>query len=63
MKISPKGLCALQAMMMLGRDLNDMSAVIVVMILTIAIGYLVDGIVLKGMERQLQNKWGLTTAV
>jgi hypothetical protein len=32
------------------------------MILIIAIGYVVDGIVFKGMERRLQNKWGLTPA-
>jgi NitT/TauT family transport system permease protein len=48
--------------LMMGRDLNDMSAVIAVMFLIIAIGYLVDGIVFKGMERHLQNKWGLAPA-
>src|ERR1700723_490976 len=48
--------------LMMGRDLNDMSAVIAVMILIIAIGYVVDGLVFKGMERHLQNKWGLTPA-
>jgi NitT/TauT family transport system permease protein len=48
--------------LMMGRDLNDMSAVIAVMILIISIGYVVDGVVFKGMERYLQNKWGLTPA-
>ena len=48
--------------LMMGRDLNDMSAVIAVMFLIIAIGYVVDGVVFKGMERHLQNKWGLTPA-
>jgi len=48
--------------LMMGRDLNDMSAVIAVMILIIAIGYVVDGIVFKAMERHLQNKWGLAPA-
>jgi len=48
--------------LMMGRDLNDMSAVIAVMILIIAIGYVVDGVVFKGMERHLHNKWGLTPA-
>src|SRR6202011_3308271 len=48
--------------LMMGRDLNDMSAVIAVMILIIAIGYVVDGVVFKGMERRLQHKWGLTAA-
>jgi NitT/TauT family transport system permease protein len=47
---------------MMGRDLNDMSAVIAVMLLIIAIGYVVDGVVFKGMERHLQNKWGLAPA-
>jgi NitT/TauT family transport system permease protein len=46
--------------LMMGRDLNDMSAVIAVMILIIAIGYIVDGVVFKSMERHLQHKWGLT---
>jgi NitT/TauT family transport system permease protein len=48
--------------LMMGRDLNDMSAVIAVMLLIIAIGYVVDGVVFKGMERHLQHKWGLTSA-
>src|SRR5256885_15113252 len=48
--------------LMMGRDLNDMSAVIAVMILIIALGYIIDGIVFKGMERHLHNKWGLTPA-
>ncbi len=48
---------------MMGRDLNDMSAVIAVMLLIIALGYIVDGVVFKGMERHLQNKWGLTPAI
>jgi len=39
-----------------------MSAVIAVMILIIAIGYIVDGVVFKGVERRLQHKWGLTPA-
>jgi NitT/TauT family transport system permease protein len=46
--------------LMMGRDLNDMSAVIAVMILIVAIGYVVDGIVFKSIERHLQHKWGLT---
>jgi NitT/TauT family transport system permease protein len=49
-------------LLMMGRDLNDMSQVIAVMILIIAIGYLVDGLVFQTIERRLQQKWGLTTA-
>ena len=49
--------------LMMGRDLNDMSAVLAVMILIIAIGYVVDGLVFKSMERHLQRKWGLMPSV
>ena len=48
--------------LMMGRDLNDMSAVMAVMVLIIAIGYVVDGVVFKSMERHLQRKWGLAPA-
>lgn len=47
--------------LMMGRDLNDMSLVIAVMILIVAIGYIVDGLVFHTLERRLQYKWGLTT--
>jgi len=46
--------------LMMGRDLNDMSAVVAVMLLIIALGFIVDGIVFRSMQRHLQNKWGLT---
>jgi NitT/TauT family transport system permease protein len=49
-------------LLMMGRDLNDMSQVIAVMMLIIAIGYIVDGLVFKTIERQLQRKWGLEPA-
>ncbi len=49
-------------LLMMGRDLNDMSQVIAVMILIIGIGYLVDGLVFRTMERRLQQKWGLAPA-
>jgi NitT/TauT family transport system permease protein len=42
-----------------GRDNNDMPQVIAVMILIVAIGYLVDGVLFRSVERRLQNKWGL----
>jgi len=48
--------------LMMGRDLNDMSAVIAVMILIIVIGYVVDGLVFKSMESRLQRRWGLTSS-
>jgi sulfonate transport system permease protein len=49
-------------LLMMGRDLNDMSQVIAVMILIIAIGYIVDGLVFRTVERRLQQKWGLAPA-
>lgn len=49
-------------LLMMGRDLNDMSQVVAVMILIVAIGYIVDGLIFKTMERRLQDRWGLSTA-
>ena len=49
-------------LLMMGRDLNDMSQVIAVMILIIILGYIVDGIVFRTMERKLQERWGLAPA-
>ena len=48
--------------LMMGRDLNDMSAVIAVMLLIITLGYVIDGVVFKAMERHLRNKWGFEPA-
>lgn len=48
--------------LMMGRDLNDMSAVFAVMLLIVGIGFLVDGIVFRGMERHLQTRWGFEPA-
>jgi sulfonate transport system permease protein len=49
-------------LLMMGRDLNDMSQVIAVMILIVVIGYIVDGLVFKTVERRIQRKWGLAPA-
>jgi len=48
--------------LMMGRETSDMNAVFAVMVLIVAIGYIVDGVVFKSMERHLQHKWGLTVA-
>ncbi len=48
--------------LMMGRETSNMNAVIAVMILIIALGYVVDGLIFKSMERHLQHKWGLTPA-
>jgi NitT/TauT family transport system permease protein len=50
-------------LLMMGRDLSDMSQVIAVMVLIIALGYIVDGLVFKTIERHLQQRWGLAAAV
>jgi NitT/TauT family transport system permease protein len=49
-------------LLMMGRDLNDMSQVIAIMLLIIVIGFVVDGLVFRTVERRLQNKWGLAPA-
>ena len=49
-------------LLMMGRDLSDMSQVIAVMVLIIALGYIVDGLVFKTIERRLQQRWGLAAA-
>ncbi|MBV9573361.1 MAG: ABC transporter permease [Acidobacteriales bacterium] len=49
-------------LLMMGRDLNDMSQVIAVMVLIIALGYAVDGLIFCNLERQLQRRWGLEQA-
>ncbi|HEX2713544.1 MAG TPA: ABC transporter permease [Candidatus Acidoferrales bacterium] len=46
-------------LLMMGRDLNDINQVVAVMFLISAIGYLVDGLVFRTIERNLRHKWGL----
>jgi NitT/TauT family transport system permease protein len=40
---------------MMGRDLSDMNQVMAVMILIIILGYAVDGLIFRTMERHLQT--------
>ena len=49
-------------LLMMGRDLNDMSQVIAVMILIVAIGFVIDGLVFRTIEHRSQYRWGLTPA-
>jgi NitT/TauT family transport system permease protein len=49
-------------LLMMGRDLNDMSQVVAVMVLIIALGYVVDGVVFRTIEKRLQERWGLAPA-
>jgi NitT/TauT family transport system permease protein len=47
-------------LLMMGRDLNDMSQVLAVMILIVTIGCIVDGLLFRTMERRLQYRWGFS---
>ncbi len=46
-------------LMMIGRELNDMSQVIAVMLVLIAIGILVDRLFFMKVERLIRERWGL----
>lgn len=49
-------------LLMMGRDLSDMNQVVAVMILIIALGSIVDGLVFKTIEKHLRERWGLVAA-
>jgi NitT/TauT family transport system permease protein len=49
-------------LLMLGRDLNDMSQVIAVMILIIIVGFIADIVLFRGAERWIQRRWGFSAA-
>src|ERR1700752_4940212 len=46
-------------LLMMGLDLNDMNQVIAVMLMIIGLGYLINRLVFRTMERTLQSRWGL----
>ncbi|GAB64023.1 ABC transporter permease component [Candidatus Jettenia caeni] len=46
-------------LLMIGRELNDMSQVIAVMIVIIIIGILVDRLFFVKMEKHIRERWGL----
>ncbi|OFV96339.1 MAG: sulfate ABC transporter permease [Acidobacteria bacterium RIFCSPLOWO2_02_FULL_61_28] len=50
-------------LLMVGRDLNDMSQVIAVMIVIMALGQLVDQLIFRGVESRIRNRWGLAREV
>ena len=50
-------------LLMMGRDLNDISRVVAVMILIVGIGFVVDAFIFRAIERNLRGKWGLTQAL
>jgi NitT/TauT family transport system permease protein len=47
-------------LLMLGRDLNDISQVVAVMVLIIAVGFVIDGFLFRILEQSLRQKWGLS---
>ncbi len=49
-------------LLMMGRDLNDMSQVVAVMILIVVIGYVVDRVLFRALERSIQRRWGLAAS-
>jgi NitT/TauT family transport system permease protein len=44
---------------MIGRELNDMSQVIAVMIVIVIIGILVDRLFFVKAEKRIRERWGL----
>lgn len=46
-------------LLMMGRELNDMSQVIAVMLVIIALGLIVDRLVFAPVERRVREQWGL----
>jgi NitT/TauT family transport system permease protein len=50
-------------LLMMGRDLNDMSQVLAVMLLIMAIGQIVDRVVFETLENRIRRKWGVASAV
>ena len=53
------GSLGLGQMLMLGRELGDMSQVISVMIVIMALGLLTDRVIFGSLERHVRRRWGL----
>ena len=47
-------------LLMMGRELNDMSQVVAVMLVIIAIGLVVDRLIFAPLETRVRARWGLT---
>jgi NitT/TauT family transport system permease protein len=46
-------------LLMMGRELNDMSQVVAVMLVIIAIGLVVDRLIFAVLESRVRARWGL----
>lgn len=49
-------------LLMMGRELADMSQVMAIMLVIIALGLLSDSLIFGSLERQVRRKWGFGTA-
>lgn len=49
-------------LLMMGRDNSDMSMVLAVMLLIILLGWAVDGLLFRSLERWFERRWGLGAA-
>ncbi|HWD37960.1 MAG TPA: ABC transporter permease [Fimbriimonas sp.] len=49
-------------MLMMGRELSDMSQVLSVMIVIVALGIFTDAVVFGALEKAVRDRWGLNTA-
>jgi NitT/TauT family transport system permease protein len=49
-------------LLMMGRELNDMSQVIAVMLVIIALGLAVDRLIFSPLEHRVRERWGLAEA-
>ena len=48
-------------LLMMGRDLNDISQVFAVMLLIVALGWLIDAVFFRSIETVLRHRWGFAT--
>jgi NitT/TauT family transport system permease protein len=48
-------------MLMMGRELADMSQVIAVMIVIVAIGLFTDGVIFGGLQKGVRDRWGYSS--
>jgi NitT/TauT family transport system permease protein len=46
-------------LLMIGRELNDMSQVLAVMLVIITIGLLIDRVIFSPLEARIRERWGL----
>jgi NitT/TauT family transport system permease protein len=45
---------------MTGRDLNDMSQVVAILLIILVLGWAIDALVFRTIERKVARRWGLS---